>query len=238
MSTLAEIRDRVEAMLMDTANAIWSADVIDEAIRQALDEYNQVYPLSTETVITLPGDGREIALNSVSGLIEVLEVWWPYDSDASDETWPPNKVKGFRLWWDDAQPVLFLDLVDGSQPQGDDELRIWHTRRQTIQDLDSGDATTLQGDHETALVKGAAGHAALFRTADLVEVSGTDLYAVGLLGTWGRAKEREWSAFLESLRKMSTRRGPGWGQGWRLDKWDTETGGQVARGSEGWPAGG
>jgi hypothetical protein len=222
MTTLTQLRDRVEAMLMDTANAIWDTDVIDEAIRQALDEYNQVFPLSVETVITLPGDSREIALNSLTGLLDVMEVWWPYDSAAS-ETWPPNKIRGFRLWWDDAQPVLFLDLVDGSQPQQDDEMRIWYTKPQTIQDLDSADSTTLQGDHQSALVKGAAGHAALFRTADLVEVAGTDLYAVGLLGTWGRAKEREWSAFLESLRKQSARRGPPWGQGWPLDKWDTAT---------------
>ena len=55
MSTLAEMRDRVEAVLMDAANAIWDADTVDEAIRQVLDEYNQVCPLSVETMITLPG---------------------------------------------------------------------------------------------------------------------------------------------------------------------------------------
>ncbi|HEX9596946.1 MAG TPA: hypothetical protein VF982_08725, partial [Anaerolineales bacterium] len=126
MSTLAQLRDRVEALLMDTANAIWDTGTIDEALRQSLDEYNGVFPLTMETVISLPGDGREIALNSLAGLIEVLEVWWPYDSDASSETWPPNKVRGFRLWWDDAQPVLFLDILGGSQPQQEDEMRIWY----------------------------------------------------------------------------------------------------------------
>jgi hypothetical protein len=125
-------------------------------------------------------------------------------------------------------------LVDGSQPQQEDELRIWYTKPQTIQDLDKADITSLQADHKSALVKGAAGHAALFRTADLVEVAGTDLYAVGLLGTWGRAKEREWSPFLESLRKQSARRGPPWGQGWPLDKWDTAT--QTSHPSQGWPS--
>ena len=61
MSTLAQLRDRVEALLMDTTNAIWDTGTIDEAIRQCLDEYNGVFPLTMETVIVLPGDGREIA---------------------------------------------------------------------------------------------------------------------------------------------------------------------------------
>ena len=225
MSTLAHLRDRVEALLMDTANAIWDTGTIDEAIRQCLDEYNAVFPLTMETVIELPGDGREIALNSLAGLIEVLEVWWPYDSDASSETWPPNKVRGFRLWWDDAQPVLFLDILGGDQPQQDDEMRVWYAKRQSIQDLDSAAATTVMADHESSLVKGAAAHCALSRTVDLIEVAGADLYAIGLLGTWGRAKEREWYTFLESLRKKSARRGVPWGHGWPLDKWDGATGG-------------
>ena len=141
------------------------------------------------------------------------------------DTWPPNKVRGFRLWWDDAQPVLFLDIIGSDQPEQDDELRIWYARRQTIQDLDSAAVTTVMADHESSLVKGAAAHCALSRTVDLIEVAGADLYAIGLLGTWGRAKEREWYTFLESLRKKSARRGLPWGQGWPLDKWDGATGG-------------
>ena len=35
---LADIRDRVEAFLMDTGNAIWDTATIDEGIRQVLDE--------------------------------------------------------------------------------------------------------------------------------------------------------------------------------------------------------
>ena len=59
MTDLAGLRDRIEEMLMDTGNAIWTEDVIDEGIHQALDQYNGVNPLTMETVITLPGDGRD-----------------------------------------------------------------------------------------------------------------------------------------------------------------------------------
>lgn len=217
---LADIRNRVEAFLMDTGNAIWDVDTIDEAVRQALDEYSFARPLMTETVITLPGDGREIALNSLTGLTEVTQVWWPYDSDATTETWPPNKVRGWRLWWDDAQPVLFLDIIDGSQPQQNDEVRIWYVKPHTVQDLDSADSTTVQDSHVSKLVEGSAAKAALARSVDLVETANTDLYAIQVLATWAKHHKIRWDYFLESLRKEGNRFGPTWGDGWQLDKWD------------------
>ena len=220
MTALVGIRDRVEEMLQDTGNAIWPEDAIDESIRQALDQYDLVKPLHMETLITLPGDGREIALSGVSGLLSVLDVWWPYDSEAAVETWPPNRVRGWRVWWDDNQAVLFLGIADGAQPKTDEELRLWYVKRQTIQDLDSADSTTLRGDHESIIVLGAAGHAAMTRTVDLIEVPGTDLYQVGVLGTWGQRKLREFQAELRRLQKSEARRGPSWGAGWDLDKWD------------------
>jgi hypothetical protein len=221
MSTLAEIRDRVEQALLDTGNAIFTADLIDEAIRQALDEYNAVSPLAAETVVTLPGDGREIALEDVTGLVEVTDVWWPYDSDATTETWPPNRVAGYRVYWDDARPVLFLDLIAGDQPQQDDEVRVWYTKRHTIQDLDSAAVTTLTAEHEILIVIGAAGGAALSRALDLIETAGTDLYAVGLLATWGKTQLREFRTKLAQLQRRSARRGRAYGDGWKLDKWDS-----------------
>ena len=220
MTDLAAIRDRIEEMLMDDANAIFATATIDEGIHLALDQYNNVNPLTMETVITLPGDGREIALNGVTGLVGVLDVWWPYDSDAAQETWPPNKVRGYRLWWDDNQPVLFLEIDDGGQPKTDDEVRIWYSKQQTIQDLDSADSTTLPDDHESVIVLGAAGHAAMSRTADLIETANTDLYQVGLLGTWGQRKLREFQSRLSQIQRIGARSGPAWRTGWSLDKWD------------------
>lgn len=220
MSTLAQMRDRVELMLQDTGNVIWDTDTLDEALKQAVDQYNSVNPLHMETVITLPGDGREIALSGITGLLDVLDVWWPYDSDAASETWPPNRVRGWRVWWDDAQPLLFLEIDNSGQPQTGEEVRIWFTKRQTIQDLDAADTTTLRGDHESLVVLGAAGHAAMSRTVDLVEVSGTDLYQVSILGTWGQRKIREYQSALRQLERHHARRGRSWGLGWALDKWD------------------
>jgi hypothetical protein len=221
MSTLAEIRDRVEQALLDVTNTIYTTGVIDEGIRSALDQYTAFNPQGKETVITLPGDGREIAIDALTGLVQVVEVWWPYDSLATSETWPPNRVRGFRVYRDLGLPVLFLDIDDGDQPQQDDELRIWYTARQEIEGLDSAAATTLIPEHESVIVTGAAGYAAMSRALDLVETAGTDLYAVGMLGTWGRSRLREFNGMLKLIREGSSRSGSSWGRGWDLDKWDT-----------------
>lgn len=220
MSTLAQLRDRVEQSLLDVSNAIFTTELIDECLRQALDQYNQANPHSLETVIELPGDGREIALDALTDLSQVTEVWWPYDSAAAVESWPPNRVTGFRVYWDDARPVLFLDVLAGAQPQAGEEVRIWYVARHTIQGLDAAAVTTLPGEHESMLVIGAAGHAAMARALDLLESSGTDLYAIGLMATWGRARQREYAAFLKGLKERGARSGMPWGAGWSLDQWD------------------
>jgi hypothetical protein len=219
-ASLTDLRARVLVLLMDTVPDIWDNGTIDEAIRQALAEYGRVRPLGVETVIDLPGDGREVALDSLPGLQEVTGVWWPYDSAATSETWPPNKVKGFRVWWDDGRPVLFLNVLDGAQPQQDDELRLWYTASPEISGLDSATVTTLPGWHESLIVAGAAGLAAMSRVADLVETAGTDTYAVVILGTFGRAQLKKFREDLDQLRAKEARGGASWGAGWELDKWD------------------
>ena len=224
MSTLAQLRTRVLQLLLDTGSAIYPSDLVDESLRQALHDYSQVRPLQMETVVTLPGDGREIALNGISELLEVTNVWWPYDSAATSETWPPNQVRGWHVYWDDAQAVLFLDQLEGAQPQMDDEVRVWYTTIQKVEGMDSAAATTVRIDHETGLCLGAAGYAALSRVVDLVETAGTDLYAMALQATWGNAKLREFRRWLETLRAREVRSGtPAWGYGWSLDKWDNRS---------------
>ena len=97
---------------------------------------------------------------------------------------------------------------------------MWYSKRQTIQDLDSADSTTLLGEHESYIVLGGAGNAAMSRCVDLIETANTDLYQVGLLGTWGQRKIREYNTFLKTLSRQSARSGRSWRSGWSLDKWD------------------
>jgi hypothetical protein len=222
--TLAQYEAQIAALLMDPTNAVFSTAVIDAALRQALGDYTQANPLTTETVLTLPGDGREIALNGLSGLIQVTDVWFPYDSDGH-EAWPRFDPSGFRLWWDDGAPVLYLAARAGRQPQADDEMRIFYTKAHTIQNLDSGDSTTVLPAHEFMLVRGAAGLACIGRAADLNEtssnmaVSTPNYAALGKLFLFGNEYDLGFYPWLALTRTQGQVRGDAFPRaGWQMDK--------------------
>lgn len=221
MITFTSLRDRVLQMLQDVSNAIYSDALIDESIRQALEQYSNAYPKVVETTITLSADGREISLSTLTDLIEVIDVWYPYSS--SPEVFPPNQVVGWRVYWDSTTPMLYIHTAQTAQPQSGQDVRIWYSAMQTVNGLDAAATTTVREDHEHLLVIGAASKAAMSRAADLVETANIDLYEVNLLGSWSLIKDREFTAELNKLRRMSARFGPQWpvGKGaWNLDKWD------------------
>ena len=223
--TLAQFQARVLALLMDDAAAIFVTAVTTEAVRLALHEYSEAVPLASETVLTLPGTGHEIALSGVTGLLGVVDVWWPYDSVATSETWPPNRVEGWSLWWDDALPVLYLNADNQGQPQIADELRLWYTKLHTIQNLDSAAATTVAVAHESLLVLGAAGFACLARAVDLAETAVQQTVATPNLGVLGKMYLEQFRARLKNLRSgnvtgSARSQRPFGGAGWTMDQWD------------------
>lgn len=213
---------------MDPTNALFTTAIVDAALRQILGDYTQANPLTTEVVITLPGAGREIALSGLDGLIQVLDVWFPYDSTAveTQDFASLQKPRGFRVWWDDGAPVLFLNTVPNSQQQAGDELRIWYTKAHTIQNLDSASTTTPLPSHEYMLVRGAAGLACLGRAADLNEtatnmaVSTPNYAALANKFLFGDKLNLGFYAWLDLLRSQGQVRGEPFASGWQLDKWD------------------
>ncbi len=218
MSDLTVLRGRVELKLSDVGNVIWSTDALDEGIQSALDEYNAVMPAKAEETLTLAAAGREIDLSEIDGLIKVTEVWWPYDSDA--EIWPPNRVLGWYQFTSADGPVLFLNQIDGAQPQAGDEVRIWYTLRQAIEGLAGATEGTLPLDHESLLVLGAAGHAVQGRALDLLRVTEVDPGLVAKYEKWADDRLKEYRASLEILRSEQARSGVSWGPGWAVDKWE------------------
>ena len=218
MSDLATLRGRVETKIWDETNAVWSDDVIDEAIWEALDEYSRVLPLAAEEVLTLTAAGRTIDVSTLSGLLSVTRVYWPYDS--TEEIWPPNQVKGFRLDWVAGDPYLVLTAYDGTAPQAGDEVKVWYTCKQTIEDLDLATETTVPAAHESLLVMGAAGHAVQGRSLDLLRISEVDADVVTKYEKWAEGRLSEFRASLEQLRGAAARGGESWGSGWSMDKWE------------------
>lgn len=216
MSALATYRTQVLNILRDISQIAWTTAEIDAAIRSALEEYSRINPQMVETVITCPGDGRMVALDSIDNFIGIADVWWPFDSDATSETWPPNRVQGWRLIWDNAQPVLFLSSKDGSEPQTNDEIRIWYFTLHTIQDLDSGDITSLPVQYEYLVSQGASAYA-----AESGALSRSEVLDPELIRKWSATQLAEYRRELERIRVSSVRNeGEPFGPGWKLDKYD------------------
>lgn len=208
MSTLADFRTWARLALSDSGSLIWSDAEIDQGLRQALSEYSAALPCSQETVLELPGEGWEVALDGLEGLLRVLDCRYPFDSSLSSAAQPANQALSWRLWWDDARPVLELRTVGGRVPQAGEEIRLWYSKPHTIQDLDGAAASSVLAGHEQLLVSGAAGYAALQRVIHNLEVAGQDMFAVVLMGSWARSKQREFQAGLMRLSLQETRSGP------------------------------
>jgi hypothetical protein len=96
-TTLTALRDRVEQMIADVSNAVFSTAAIDEGIREALHRYSKKRPLQAIATLTLSASGREVSVSGITGLLDVSEVWLPYTA-ASPEN-PPNS-REFEFWLD------------------------------------------------------------------------------------------------------------------------------------------
>ena len=219
MSTLAQLETRISARLVDAANAVFSLATIDEALRTVLSDYSTALPQADDALVILPGTGREIALDGLANLTSVLDVWWPFDS--TTEKWPPNQVAGFRVWWDDARPVLFLNTKTANQPQINDTLRIWYAKPHTIANLDSASITTVFPNHESMLVTGAAGYTAASGMIDQIGTVRVDPAEVPGLNQWAAERLAEWRTWLADVAASAPSFGPPYGEGWGIDKWDS-----------------
>ncbi len=217
-ATLATLRARVQLFLSDTGATAYTTDLVDEAIRQALSEYSEVLPRHVDTCLTLPAAGREIALDSLTDLVAVTDVYWPYDS--LEESWPPNRVAGFSLNFDDGQPLLTLTSKTGSQPQAGDELRLWYTTPQHLDGLDGAAGTTILPTHESWLVLGAAGYAAIQRAGDVSATYTETARTQANLEAWGQMRLAQFRSKLAQFAITATQRGQTFGAGWKLDEED------------------
>lgn len=187
---LTTLRDRVEAYLVDSTNAIWATGTIDEGLRLALHEYSQSRPQRAIGTVTLSTAAREVALSGLTGLIGVERVWFPYT--AADPEYPPEWV----LWkvFDNAGAfTLFLDVVE--DPAANEVARVFYRKLQTLNGLDSATATTFAVEDDSLLVVGAAGHCCFARATDLAETAGVSAVSTPNLAAIG-------SRMLKSFRQQ------------------------------------
>jgi hypothetical protein len=194
-ATLSTLRDRVEDILADATNAIWTTGALDEAIRRALEHYTKECPYHRIGTVSISADGYEVDLSSLSGIVGVTAIWCDYT--ASDPEDPPNE-RDFE-YWPDSKIVWVLDY----EPQAGDVMRVFYSTPHTLNGLDSETVTTLPADDEGLIALGAAAYAATTRSVDLTEQVTLDRTTAAQIRAWGLATMQE---FVAAVKRVSSRR--------------------------------
>ena len=198
MSTLAQLRDRVEADLRDTGNNNWSTDEIDAHLRSALVDYNAVDPRRAQAALDDVADTREYSLDTIHAstpILELYDVWWPYDS--SDPAHPPERPR----WALIAERTLYLDVDDA--PAGEYQLRLFYTTPRTIDDLDGATGTTLSAEAENLVVLGATAYAGLQYAQSLINTVTASGWTPQQLREWAEVRLAQFRAGLEDVRRRA-----------------------------------
>jgi len=204
--TLTSLIEAVGSMLKDSSNTYWSADEIEDAIRWALAEYSAVNPRRLETTIDDAAGSREYSLGSITGLLKVTRVWWPYD--ATDTVYPPNSVQWYML--DD--DTLFLDAQ--REPDGTGKIRVFYTAGHIIEGLDGALATSVDDMGCQLLIIGAAGRCVLMKSREAIDSINVSTEVARDWEHWGLARAREFGDGIERVMNRERMVGDarvGWG---------------------------
>jgi len=198
-ATLTTLRDRVETILADSGNAIWATSDIDEAIRQALDEYSLARPYINNTTDTFTSATRQIDVSAVTGLQQVFEVTIPYTSTAADLH---RRARPFHHWVDEQK----ITVRGAYTPATGDVAQIRYSKVQELNGLlvagVTSTSTTFPDGHESVIATGAAGFAATSRAIDLAEEVTIDRETGKTIQEWGREKMAD---FLRQLNQVATK---------------------------------
>ncbi len=214
MSDLTTLEARIQDLVKDSGAADWTTAELDQAMRLALSELSQLCPARAVASVDAVDSQYEYSLSSITGLVAVVEVWYPYLS-TDDSYKMPNPVKWRML---DDTTLLLEDLDE--DPDSDYDLRVFYDKVQTLAGLDAASATTLNDAEKSCLVLGAAGYAAIAKAQYLANRVTTGEDAALMVSKWGNARLAEFKQRAFQLGQADAvaddaRVGP-----WSVDKWD------------------
>jgi hypothetical protein len=215
MTTLNELKDRILESLGDSNGTRYDAALLDEALRLALEEYSRALPQLQETVFTVTTAGSSQEISGVKRLLTVIEVLYPFDPNDLIEHLPADPWYAYNK--DGSHWLLFGE----DAPQVGQQFCVRYAAGHTLAGLDGAESTSLPQADESLLAQGAAGHAAIMRSA-------------GMLQAFGKRNPQDESLSLGRLRLESFRKHlddrkdhglPGlltrpWTARWVLDGWD------------------
>ena len=189
---LTDYRTRVLNILGHATVTRFDNDILDEGLRAALQSYSFAIPNILSGEVTVATSGRTLALSSLTGLTNVLEVGYPYTTGEIT----PKSVTDWYFFIVSGAPALGFN--GATVPEAGRKLYLRYTAHHTIDDLDGASTTTIPAQHDTMFVEGAAGYCALMRASQVGESYRTDDYA--RMYQWGSEKLAALRASLTLLR--------------------------------------
>lgn len=213
MTTIDDINERVRVVLGDTQETRFSTEMLTEAVRLALDTFNQRLPrvVVEETILTT--GGRKLTLTLPEGFLYVMNVEVSHGSGAS-ECFEPGGGFTYQV----AAGILTVNFSKKPTPAAGDTLRLTYAAGYNLAGLDGAAVSTLAGAYESALVNGAAGHACLLRATQLAETYGT---RPGEPARLLQLSQQHLEAFGSTLASLKTLQEFGFPPGFALDAEDS-----------------
>lgn len=210
MTTFAAFQSRILAFLGDPSALRFSPALLEEALSQALQEYSVAIPCLKSLEFTVTAPSREQTIGAVPSFFNVLRVIFPCS--------PPTPLQSFHAYHTAGSLTLYIGgpLI----PAVADHIQIDYTLPHTIHNLAGATSTTTNPAHTGLIVQGAAGLAALLRSASIAENYGKRPDDLLNLFQWGKEQHTQYLAVLQMLAAGHTHAPSLPSAGWSLDTWD------------------
>ncbi len=196
MSKLSDLLALLRQDLKDGDSAVWTDAELTQQVHRALREVSACKPRLVDATIKTAAGEYEVALSALEGLMEVVDVWYPWDP--AEPRYPPLRPRGWSVVSDD---TLLLDT--DTRPTGATgcHLRVFYTAPQTLQGLDGATSTTLDGEGEELVVLGAGAYAAAQRGLDSIGRVMPSGWTQRELAAWAEARLEAFGQRLERVRR-------------------------------------
>lgn len=206
--TLANFRTETARKLSDPTNIRFDTSDIDQALRQALEEYSRARSIertyivdgANESRLTLPADFAAVTITRIE-----------YDPDGE-----PTEADSIPFHAEKVDEQWTVETTDQTIPIGD-TITIYYSALHTIDSLDSASGSTLPAQDWQLIVTGAAGFAAQSRAAELGE-------SINLNASADKRLDQQAQAWLKEFRAGLTPKPGGGFASWNTGTMDTNFG--------------
>ena len=224
MTTLAELADRAQNAVSDSAAGTWSQSLMEEWAVEAIRDYSQYFPRRVQSTISTSADDRKYDLPA--GLTHLLSVEYPTGED------PPEYLSRRPythpdFWQEDGYYDYFLphdptdqgELYISEKPSAGETITVHY---QGIHDLSlvSADTITVPARHEPILIEFIIWRAWLEKLG-AEEQSPTSNSSL-LLNQYASNADRARRNYVQALNRARIAYAGNRSRTayWKLDKWD------------------